>query len=65
MEGWESDMVAEMKREREALREENARLRELILAAESDIKALGFEAHPAVTMRMDCLVRASRKGQKP
>ena len=39
--------------------------RGLIVEAEADIRALGFEAHPAVTMRMDRLVRASRKEQKP
>ena len=43
MQGWESDMVAEMKREREALREENARLRETI-------HAIGVDAERDHTM---------------
>lgn len=41
-------------------RAEVKRLGGLILDAESDIKAMGFEAHPAVLMRLDRLVRNMR-----
>jgi len=47
----------------ERLTREVGRLQDAVLSAEADIKALGFEAHPAVLMRLDRLVRAIREAQ--
>lgn len=52
--------VERLKAEKEQAEARLAKVVEAVEQAEADVKALGFEAHPAVTMRLDRLVRNIR-----